>query len=428
MAQRSSPATRGRSGVGRGLLAILVAGLLICALTPATAHAQALPQARVALPAGAVSVEIPFEMYRHWLLVPVRVQGSEPLSFILDTGAPITVLASMELGLTLPFQIIGNVVIGGAGGGEAATVPVAGDVELSIGDLHISGAPVAIGLGTDKIAGADGIIGGPIFQQLVVEIDWYRQVLIVHDPATYVYSGDGSVLQLRTMASGHLMTTARVSVAGEEPVAVTLVVDSGAGHALSIEVETVDGLRRPARTLDDVLIGWGSNGAARGAIGRVSSLELGDHRLRGVVTTFPDNSPWSRIGDMQGVRLHGNLGSQVLQRFRVIFDVPHGRLILEPNASFGEPFGFDHAGLALTPWSPGAEAVTIADVVADSPAAEAGLEVGDEITAIGAQAVLGLSADDIQELLEGEPGDKLYLTVRRQGDTFERVLTLRPLI
>lgn len=400
---------------------VTLAIVLVGGLAPLRASGQALPRARVRLPEGAAKLEIPFELYRRWMLVPVSVEGSRTLAFILDTGAPITVLASLELGQSMPLTIIGEALLEGAGDGPGAKVAVAGDVHMTMGTLDITGAPMAVGLRSDAI-------GGAIFDNLVVEIDWLTRSLMVHDPDGYRYEGGGSVLPLTKLPSGHLMTTAQISVAGEPGVPVALVVDTGAGHALSIEIDTIDGLRLPDKLLEDLVIGWGSNGVVRGDIGRVATLELGDLRLSQVVTSFPDNSPWSSIGDNNGTTLQGNLGAQALHRFRVIFDVPHGRLILEPNDVFDEPFGFDHAGLALTPWAPHTGTVIVADVVADSPAAEAGIERGDQITSIGDVAVSGLSTDEVRDLLEGRPGDTLRLTLQRGGNTLKRMLTLRPLI
>lgn len=407
---------------------VTLAIVLVGVLAPLRASGQALPRARVRLPEGAAKLEIPFELYRRWMLVPVSVEGSRTLAFILDTGAPITVLASLELGQSMPLEIIGEALLQGAGDGPGAKVAVAGDVHMTVGTLDITGAPMAVGLPSDAIAGTDGIIGGAIFDNLVVEVDWLASSLILHDPNGYNYEGGGSVLPLTKLPSGHLMTTAHISVAGEPGVPVALVVDTGAGHALSIEIDGIEGLRLPDKLLEDLVIGWGSNGVVRGDIGRVASLELGDLRLRQVVTSFPDNSPWSRIGDNNGTTLQGNLGAQALHRFRVIFDVPHGRLILEPNDVFDEPFDFDHAGLALTPWAPHTGTVIVADVVADSPAAEAGIESGDQITSIGDVPVSGLSTDEVRDLLGGRPGDTLRLTLQRDGNTLERMLTLRPLI
>ncbi len=407
-------------------LAILIALTGTAATTAATQ--SGVPPATVRLPEGTTELEIPFELYRRWMVVPVRIEESPALVFILDTGAPITVLADIDRARSLPLSIIGQVAVAGVGEGEAPTVPVAGNVSLSIGELRISDAVMALGVGKEAIAGADGIIGRPLFRNLVVEIDWAGRMLRLTDPDTFEYTGAGVELPLSELASGHLTTRARIGVGEGGTREVSLLVDTGAGHALSVEPSALEGLGQPAHLLSDVVIGWGSNGMARGDIGRLASVDLGGHVLHEVITSFPDAQPWHSIGEALQADLDGNLGSQILQRFRVTFDVPHGRLYLEPNDTFLEPFRFDGTGLGLAPWAPGTDSVRIADVVRGSPADEAGIQAGDEITAIGGREVAEMSVNDVKAMLEGEPGDRLHVLLRRGSEVFERQLTLRRLI
>jgi putative serine protease PepD len=65
----------------------------------------------------------------------------------------------------------------------------------------------------------------------------------------------------------------------------------------------------------------------------------------------------------------------------------------------------------------------IAEVKAGTPASEAGLRVGDVVTAIDADAVG--DADELRAAIAGhEPGDRIELTVRRGGETQQIDVTL----
>lgn len=412
----------------RALAAALLVLVWLPWAAPVAAQAGGVPNATVALPDGQTETVIPFEIYRRWMVVPVQVENSPTLVFILDTGAPITVLADAQRARTLPLSIVAQAAIAGVGEGETPLVPVAGNVSMRIGELLVTNAFMAIGVGQEAIAGADGIIGRPLFRNFVVEVDWSLQSLRLIDPDAFEYSGGGIALPLAELPSGHLTTRARIHAGDGSGREVTLLVDTGAGHALSLEPAALGPSGLPAERLSDVVIGWGSNGVARGDIARLGAIDLGGLVLNDVITSFPDAEPWTGIGDALGAEVHGNLGSQILRRFRVTFDVPHGRLYIEPNAAFAEPFRFDGAGLALAPWAPGNDAVRIADVVASSPAAEAGIVPGDEITAIDGLRVAEMSVNDVQAMLEGDPGDLLVVVLRRGDETFERRLVLRRLI
>ena len=64
----------------------------------------------------------------------------------------------------------------------------------------------------------------------------------------------------------------------------------------------------------------------------------------------------------------------------------------------------------------GSEGAGISEVRAGTPAAEAGLENGDVVTAIDGTSVG--SADELRQLIDAkQPGDQVTLTVSRDGDT-----------
>lgn len=65
-----------------------------------------------------------------------------------------------------------------------------------------------------------------------------------------------------------------------------------------------------------------------------------------------------------------------------------------------------------------ADGVAIAEVVADSPAAEAGLQAGDVIAAVNGEAVRR-PADVVDAVRAAQPGDTLALTIVRGGETLE---------
>lgn len=386
------------------------------------------PAATLTFPEDKDVVEISFEFVREKIFIPVSVNGSEPMSFILDTGAPIAVLKGSDPTGVLDLKITGQAHVGGAGEGDARSVSIAGDVTFQVGGIEITGGMMAIGVGESlPDFGWDGVIGRPLFKNLVVDIDFASQIVRFYPPDKFTYDGNGSELPL-TIANGSFpFVTSEISIDGGTAVPATIVIDTGAGHALSLSVDNHDDLELPGKTVSSVL-GWGANGVIHGRTGRITSLKLGDYVLHNVVTSFPDPKGVHALGGLGQIERHGILGAKVLKRFRVVFDYTNARVILEPNTGLETPFTFNNSGVMPLPWTPGAESIEVADVIASSPAEKSGIEIGDRITAIDGKPVAAIGVDEIQALLEQASGSKITFTILRENKEFEKELVLRELI
>src|SRR6476646_5849553 len=84
---------------------------------------------------------------------------------------------------------------------------------------------------------------------------------------------------------------------------------------------------------------------------------------------------------------------------------------LSDRTAAQEPRGF--LGVTVAP-ADGERGVIIKDVTADSPAAKAGLKVGDRVVKVGDQDVKDAEAF-VKTVSSRKPGDKLALTVQRDG-------------
>lgn len=393
--------------------------LLVLIESPVPLYGQGLPQATLTFPEGQDVVQIPFERYQDFIVVSVEFDGVRPLRMIVDTGSPVFVVADTALTNRMNLQIWAQAQVGGAGDGPAETAPLAGGVQAQLGPLQIANAMLLVGVGGDAISGLDGILGGPLFENAVVDIDWAEGVLHVYQPAAFSYEGRGTTLPLTLMPNRHVYTKGTLAINDGEGVPVTLHVDTGARQGIG--VLTSSDLPAPTKVVRNTIVAWGSRGPARGDIGRVHRLQLGDLVVSDIVASFREDTP--EQGEAAWI------GIPVLQQFRPIFDYPGERLILEPNERYGEAFTFATTGLILEPWAVGSAALTVADVVADSPAAQGALKAGDEIMEINGRAVGLLASDEVNgELLKPEPGKVVTVKVRRGEQILTMTLTARRML
>ena len=301
-----------------------------------TPREMSLPKLK--FPEGKSSVEVPFEISGNWMVIPISINGSRPMRFVLDSGAPGTILQNAEIAASLNLKIVGKMPIRGAGGtaGEASiaegvTVNIGG-IEQSDGRVVVSPPPPSQGM--RAMNRGDGVIGRTVFASLVVEVDWEKQILKFYDPAKFKYSGAGTVVPLTFDENGRPYTMASVAVAADDKlIPIKVVVDTGGSHALSLDVGSKPEIKLPEGAIKTVL-GRGAGGEITGYTGQVKRFQLGGQTLENIPAMFPDaNSGITGIGGRQG-----SLGAGILRRFKVIYDYSHQQMIVEPNKFFSEPF------------------------------------------------------------------------------------------
>jgi hypothetical protein len=357
--------------------------------------------------------------------VKARVNGT-PLDMVLDTGASYTVLKpeiAAELGLKSGGE---STQAAGLGKGADETLHLVKGVTLefageTLKDRTIAMLPVGY---IDSEAGqkTDGILGSDIFLSYVVHEDYAgRKVTLIAPekfvaPAGFVavpliVSGTASLLQLKLQPQGESAGTVTEG---------TFVLDSGlAAQTLFLLKPFVDahpGLRSGKVLEMPVVAAVG--GDLRLSEGRLAGVGVGPFMLADPVVVFQDVSAGRTSAALAGI-----VGTGMLRRFDVIFDYPHGKLWLKPNAEFGKPVEGMSSGLQFTVSPPEFHRVMVKGVIAGSPAAEAGLAAGDEIVAVGHRRrdVEGKSAGKTELTLAGvrefmeAAGQEIYLAVSRNG-------------
>ena len=220
---------------------------------------------------------------------------------------------------------------------------------------------------------------------------------------------------------GAAFVDVRVTVGEGDPVAAQVVVDLGASHAISLNQGEGGRLAPPPGAIDAPL-GRGLSGIVLGKVGRLRRLEIGTFAFENVVASFP-------IGEHQhpgGFPFRdGNLGAEILKRFRVSFDYPSSRLVLEKAKGYDKPFEREMAGIGFD-WTKDKH-VVISTVLSGSPAETAGLQAGDDILAIDGLTVAELAENGLRRVLLAD-GKEVRFTLKRGDQVLEKRVRLRRLI
>ena len=372
---------------------------------------------------------IRFELTSSKPFVPVRVNDSEPLWFILDTGNGggfcIDRTRAATLGLSLSEEQEAHI---GAGEGVTVKTAVTGGLNVRIGHITMADQTATV-LPLDHVAACegravDGLIGRSFISRFVVELDYANTTMRLHDPTTFDYTGPGR--SLPTKFRGGLLTTAgSITLPGGEPISGTFVIDTGARPALVLNKPFADEhklLEKLPKALHTT-IGGGAGGECRGYVGRLERMQLGPFQINEPVASCAQD----RTGVLASPAFSGIVGGPMLRRCRVFFDYQGERMILEPYASKPTPYEYDMSGLFLTAKGPDFTQLTVMSVMEDSPAAEAGVRPGDVILTINGKPASGFTLEQLRTLLR-QPGRKLRLELQRGEERLQISLTLRRLV
>lgn len=375
-------------------------------------------------------VEIPFELANRHIILKVKVDGSRPLSFVLDTGdryAIVDLDRAKELGLKLH----GEIGMGGAGAARQTGAFVQGST-FTIPDFAGFSQPVSLALPVRKMAQGlghdfDGIIGFDFIKEFVLELDYEARVIRLHDQDSFTYAGPGESIPIDLKSSrhatGHPIMEAEVTANGGAPVKGKYVLDIGSSLALALYSPFVNEHRLlggPRKTIK--AFGAGAGGEIKARLGRVSELKIGKFRIRNPVTLFSEDQE----GAFADSSLAGNIGAQIASKFKIFLDYSHSRIIFEPNATFAEPFERASSGVRIHAEGPEHRTFRIKNVLEDSPASEAGLKQDDIISAIDGRPASELTLTKLNEMFERPVSYKL--TVKRGEQELNVTLTPRKLV
>jgi hypothetical protein len=273
--------------------------------------------------------EIVYEPFAGLILVPVTINGSPPMDFVLDSGANQSSITDPHLAAALDLEVREAGLARGMGSG-ATQVLIVDDASIRSDGVELMHVPLVvhdIGVRLSTLARRDihGFLGADLFERWVVEIDPSTRRLLLYDPETFVDTGSGDVLPLEVVDGRPVIEAEVVTEAAKKPLPVRLVVDTGSGRYLTL----INGSRRRLRPPESR-----SLGASVGVVGDTLVTIAPVTRLTvGTLVTENLEAAWMEPYQIPAVRnipnLNGILGNALLDRYHVIFDYSRGRLILQ---------------------------------------------------------------------------------------------------
>lgn len=376
----------------------------------------------MARPAIASTAALPLAVVDNRPFVDVTIDRKGPFAFILDTGSSsTTVSAALAQTLKLPRVNAGT----GTGAGEqAVSFPVVRVDDLGIGpfSLHALDTPAIDVARLSRVMGFrhfDGVLGVEIFPHHVVTLDAARGQLIVQDSTRFKPPADAISVPFQLDDNG--MPLLNATIAGTTGV---FQIDTGDRFGVTLfgAFWRTHDMAAKFGTTVEAMTGYGVGGPIRSIVGRPADFSIGKLTVPAPVTRLS----LQQAGSFTQTDRAGSIGMGVLKRFRVSFDYDRHLMWLSKSAAFNAPDRYDRSGMWLGLSDP--HELEVVDVVANGPAATAGIAPGDRIEKVDALAADASTLAEIRAALQAPRTSTVSLRVRHAGVVREIRLMLKDLI
>jgi membrane-associated protease RseP (regulator of RpoE activity) len=341
------------------------------------------------------------------VLLPVKINDSEPSLFVLDTsasGTSIDPVRAQEIGFS---------------GNQRAALILPG---LLFPFDSLPALP-RDSFSSDIGRQYEGTIGTDFLSRVVVAIDYARETVRIFDPAAYKYAGHGSVFPL-SFSDGMPVIHAKM----DTPKGKQIEADFGMNTALIAGVVV-------SQKFSDAHHVFPSKGKVAEAYDpqlsggeKVSLFRLRWFKVAGSAAedTIAELSR-SKMAGGDDPKIAGVIGARFLRRFNIVLDYPHRQIIFEANTHFHDYDEEDKSGIAVIAKGPNLKTFEVVHVAPDSPAVGAGIQTGDVIAGIDDEASADMSLASVRYMFR-QVGHKYKVTLQRGDKTREVTIQMERLL
>lgn len=375
------------------------------------------------------STSFRFKTSSNLIIIPVNINDSDTLNFILDTGVRIPIITELPFINKLNLNYLLPVQIQGLGDEGTLTAYRSANNNIKLGELTAWNQEVHLVLDESfqisQMLGipVHGLIGFNLFKDYIVRIDYINEKLTLYDPEHYKYRDRKKDIILPLHLEGN-KPFVRINVVTDDlqEVPVKLLVDTGASDALWLSEKSDERIGLPQNHIETFL-GKSLSGDLYGIKGRIDGVWVGPIELSKPIVSFPNSEIIEQL--ISANDRNGTLGAEILRRFKVTIDYRNNRLTLRPTSRIKEAFNYNMSGMEVMNPIPGLPIFTIISIRENSPAYDAGLKENDQILSLNNSNHRSLELNDINLLLQSKENKRIKITVLREGEEYKTSFDLK---
>lgn len=369
--------------------------------------AVAFAQEEFVPPPAAFVTKIPFTQLTGGIIIlhATLDDFKDSLNFVLDTGSGGISLDSVTTEYYNLKTVPSDRIVRGIAGMKY--VSFANDHTLRMEGITVSKLDFHIN-NYDILSSAygmhiDGIIGYSFFRRYIVVINYDDQEIKVYTPGGYKYPKGGYLLKPQFSTLPMQMATVRDNTA----IFGKFYLDTGAGLCLLMSNDFAkDSVVFKKKRKMYLTQAEGLGGKTDMQLSIVKELRVGPYRFRNVPAyTFSDEFNVTNYPAVGGL-----IGNDILRRFNVIINYPQQEIYIKPNKHYLDSFDYSYTGLGFYLIN---GAITITDIIKDSPAEKAGFKFGDILIGVEGNFTNNIQA---YKVLMQNAKARLRVLVMRDGE------------
>jgi hypothetical protein len=368
--------------------------------------------------------KIPFELFGEHIFIKIRINNSQELDFIFDTGDGLTVL---DIDKAAQLGLVAEGVVKKTSAGGKVTGVLLKHQKIEILDQEISDVEIyeTSLLTFERTIGRafDGIIGYDILKNYTVRVDYDKMEFQLYKASDKAFKPKGNPYPL-SLSSYIPVIKAKFQLVNGDSFSGDFFVDSGARAAFDLNSPFVNNngiIKKLGKNYQYNVIGIGEQEILHYK-GIAKTLSFGKSEFVDV----PLGLSQATQGIQSNGKVAGIFGNEILKKFNITYDYKGKTLYFEKNSLFDAPFLVDACGIDFQLDSK-LDKVMIHQVHPNTPAALAGIEVEAELLEINSEKATGFTFPQLREILSKD-GTTVVLKVMQSGEIKDITIALKSLI
>lgn len=349
---------------------------------------------------------IPFEIKNGHIYIKLKINESDPLPFVFDTGAAANVMTDHAAEM-LNIIASGRQIVQGVSG--STSIKTANGVTMIVEGVQFQQSTFLV-LNMDHLADEDtplsGIVGASILNNFIVNIDYDQSEIRLYNQNGFEAPEDWKAYSFSLRTYQVPVIEATITLPSGKQLTGPYLVDTGA--ATTVKFNT------PFVLKNDLIRELGNHypytsralsNESTDEVSKLPGYEVFGHTFK----DFAVRLSQVRSGVSSRSDVHGILGLHILKRFNTIYDYSRQVMYLKPGKFYNENFALNHDGLKVRKES---GAFLVEAVFDNSAAKKAGLQVGDLISSIDGH--IDLTRSEFHHYFQ-EAGKPVAIVLQRNG-------------